>query len=254
VGNTDGSGSGSNRSSSSNEGSSGGEEKDAATAEASDNYVGVAALLAQRITALVTRMASAAVVTRLAESSSSAAQSRTAASLSLALLFVNRVKLRDASVAPRLLIVSATPDASAQYIPIMNAIFCAQKQRIPIDACVLHTQDSSFFQQAAHITGGVYFRTPDKTNPAALLQYFLTLFLPDVESRKLMTMPIQPVVDLRSTCICHKQAVDVGFVCPVCLAIFCTQQAKCVCGSRFVVRVAAPVQQQRQQRNESKST
>lgn len=45
----------------------------------------------------------------------------------------------------------------------------SRRQSIPLDACVL-AEESSFLQQAAHLTGGVYLR-PQRQ--AALSQYLL---------------------------------------------------------------------------------
>lgn len=109
----------------------------------------------------------------------------------------------------------ASPDAHADYNALMNCIFSAHRSAVPVDACVLSFEhgaangpgprDSSFLQQATYITGekrrrkgrdaarsidfqalapptpptyvpgGVYVR-PERQD--ALLQYFLSLFLP----------------------------------------------------------------------------
>jgi transcription initiation factor TFIIH subunit 3 len=71
---------------------------------------------------------------------------------------------------PRILCITACPDASAQYIAVMNAIFAAQRSKVAIDACKLGGEHSSFLQQAAYLTGGVYLRPP---RPEALTQYLL---------------------------------------------------------------------------------
>ncbi len=93
--------------------------------------------------------------------------------------------------------VQASPDAPAQYVPTMNAIFAAQKAQILIDACDLlagaspssiasssnttigahpptgpavgasaaaPTSPSLYLQQAAHITRGVYFAPASDAN------------------------------------------------------------------------------------------
>lgn len=111
---------------------------------------------------------------------------------------------------PRLLVLQGSPDVQSQYIAFMNSIFSAQVPPIPshaglrssrfrahptvllcvsltppvalvlgaspqkaevvIDACMLGRSDSSFLQQAVHLTKGVYLRPP---RPSALLQYLL---------------------------------------------------------------------------------
>jgi len=97
-----------------------------------------------------------------------------------------------------------------------------------VDACVLSNQDSGFLQQASHITGGIYYK-PKKQ--AALLQYLTNIFLADGFARKFMNMPVQSNVDLRAACFCHKKVIQTGFVCSVCLSIFCEFNKVCsTCG------------------------
>lgn len=43
-------------------------------------------------------------------------------------------------------------------------------------------------------------------------------FLPDRYSRNFLNLPTQDQVDFRAACFCHKQIVDIGFVCSVCLS------------------------------------
>jgi transcription initiation factor TFIIH subunit 3 len=59
----------------------------------------------------------------------------------------------------RILILTASPDSSSQYVSMMNCIFGAQKRGVLIDVCkLLGGSDSVFLQQACHLTGGTYFR------------------------------------------------------------------------------------------------
>lgn len=41
--------------------------------------------------------------------------------------------------------------------------------------------------------------------------------------RKVLTVPTQDKIDFRAACFCHKNIVDIGFVCSVCLSSPCTQ-------------------------------
>jgi len=121
----------------------------------------------------------------------------------------------------------------------MNAIFSAQKQSIPVDACVLASEDSSFLQQTAHITGGIYLRP---STERGLLQYMLSSFLADRYSRKFLTLPVQSSVDYRASCFCHKKVIDYGFVCSVCLSIFCKSTGACsTCGVKFALPSLLPL-------------
>ena len=43
-------------------------------------------------------------------------------------------------------------------------------------------------------------------------------FLPPPSMRHIMAVPRQDKVDFRAACFCHKNIVDIGFVCSVCLS------------------------------------
>eukprot|EP01119_Soliformovum_irregulare_P010928 TRINITY_DN2694_c0_g1_i2.p1 TRINITY_DN2694_c0_g1~~TRINITY_DN2694_c0_g1_i2.p1 ORF type:complete len:233 (+),score=40.88 TRINITY_DN2694_c0_g1_i2:273-971(+) len=163
------------------------------------------------------------------------------AGLSLALCYINRLMQEKASLKPRILVLQISPDVSATYIAMMNCIFSAQKQGVLIDSCILSATDSPFLQQAAHLTGGIYLRP---TRQDALLQYLLSCFLADATTRKFLNLPRLSVVDYRASCFCHKKTIDMGFVCSVCLSIFCTFSPICsTCGAKFELhlpRLAPP--------------
>jgi len=165
------------------------------------------------------------------------------ASLSLGLCYINRITKEKLNIKPRILIMQISPDVSSQYVPVMNCIFSAQKQSITVDSCILSAQDSSFLQQASHITGGVYIKPPQQEG---LLQYLLSCFLADAFARKYLSLPALSNVDYRASCFCHKKIIDMGFVCSVCLSIFCSFSPVCTtCGAKFALpklptKIAAP--------------
>ncbi|ORY06644.1 TFIIH subunit Tfb4/p34 [Clohesyomyces aquaticus] len=138
----------------------------------------------------------------------------------------------------RILIVSVSGDLANQYIPVMNSIFAAQRKRIPIDILKL-AGDTVLLQQASDATGGVYMK-PER--PEGLLQYLMMAFLPDATARRSLVMPSAGGVDFRAACFCHRKVVDIGFVCSVCLSIFCTPELPsnlCLtCGSYLSLRSA----------------
>lgn len=112
-----------------------------------------------------------------------------------------------------------------------------------IDVCKLYGPDTVFLQQAAHLTGGSYLYLEHKE---ALLQYLIVshceththiirmvfifyvmllystttqmTFLPPPRLRQFLATPTQDKVDFRAACFCHKNIVDIGFVCSVCLS------------------------------------
>lgn len=113
--------------------------------------------------------------------------------------------------------VSSSTGSAHQYIPIMNSIFACQRLHIPIDVCKL-SGDAVFLQQASDATRGVYMSLAE---PRGLLQYLMMAFLPDQRSRRHLVLPSRVDVDFRAACFCHRRVVDVGFVCSICLSIFC---------------------------------
>lgn len=134
----------------------------------------------------------------------------------------------------RILVVSVSGDLAHQYIPIMNTTFAAQRLRIPIDIVKL-AGDTVFLQQASDATRGTYIQP---RNPQGLLQYLMFAFLPDQAARVHLVSPSQDVVDFRAACFCHRNVVDVGFVCSICLSIFCSppEGATCLtCGTHLAL-------------------
>jgi len=165
-------------------------------------------------------------------------ESTLSGALHMALCYINRVTKSAASLAARpcarILAMSATGDSAAHYINYMNAFFTAQKLAIPVDTCMLGA-DSGLLQQGSDITGGLYLRVPEQLN--GLVQYLTWLFLPPPgTARDMLGAPPPAKVDYRAACFCHRQLVDVGYVCSVCLSIFCKFSPVCTtCHSVFKV-------------------
>ncbi|MCJ1356315.1 MAG: General transcription factor IIH subunit 3 [Icmadophila ericetorum] len=117
----------------------------------------------------------------------------------------------------RILILSVSGDLAAQYIPLMNCIFASQRLSIPIDICKI-SGDTVFLQQASDATQGIYIKLDA---PRGLLQYLMMGFLPDQGARRWLVGTGAGGVDLRAACFCHRRVVGLGWVCSVCLSIFC---------------------------------
>ncbi|EEQ30884.1 RNA polymerase II transcription factor B subunit 4 [Microsporum canis] len=140
------------------------------------------------------------------------------------------------SLQSRILIVSVSSaaDSAQQYIPIMNSIFACQRLHIPIDICKL-AGDAVFLQQACDATRGIYMSVD---SPRGFLQYLMLAFLPDQRVRRNLVLPTRVDVDFRAACFCHRKVVDVGFVCSICLSIFCEppEGANCLtCGTHLAL-------------------
>lgn len=154
--------------------------------------------------------------------------------ITLALSYINRQSTlhADTHLKSRIMILSVSGDLAFQYIPMMNCIFSAQKQKVLIDIAKIGG-DAVFLQQASDATGGIY-RNIDPPRES-LLQTLLMLFLPDQPVRELLNTPdLLNNVDFRAACFCHKRVLDIGFVCSVCLSIFCSPLPKCItCDAAF---------------------
>jgi transcription initiation factor TFIIH subunit 3 len=135
----------------------------------------------------------------------------------------------------RILVLSVSASEPAQYIPTMNAVFAASHARIPIDTLAIYDAPT-FLQQASFITGGIFLSAV--SNPRGLISYLMFGFLSDIEARKSLVTPTQDSVDFRAACFCHRNVVDTGFVCSICLSIFCEvpQNAECLtCGTKLAL-------------------
>ncbi|TRM69405.1 transcription factor Tfb4-domain-containing protein [Schizophyllum amplum] len=171
-----------------------------------------------------------------AETSSDPHATSFTSALTRALCYINRLQ----APSSRILLLSASPDRAQDYVPFMNAIFSAQKLKVPIDTLQLAAHDCVFLQQATYLTGGAYVRLGDESGGGkggGLLQYLMMCFLPPLALRAVMAVPTMDQVNLRAACFCHKKITDIGFVCSVCLSIFCQPVPTCsTCRTRFPLK------------------
>lgn len=171
----------------------------------------------------------------------------------------------------RILVVSVSESSPAQYIPTMNTVFAASHAGIPIDILSLHGS-ATFLQQASYITRGTFM---EATSPQGLLTYLLFGFASSITSATTvmtttsntagqaggssnkhededdrgggggggagmnqLVSPSTASVDFRAACFCHRKVIDTGFVCSICLSIFCEvpQGAECLtCGNTLAL-------------------
>lgn len=161
--------------------------------------------------------------------------------IAMALSYCSKQRIRNTDVIQkqRILCITASEDDPSQYISIMNCIFAAQASDIPIDVCRVTNNlpsagdqvNSIQLQQASHITSGIYhtFKLDDKK---ALVHHLLQVFLPDPDLRKPLGIAWHNSVDFSASCFCHKKRINIAFVCPICLSIFCGPVEKCLtCGT-----------------------
>ncbi|XP_066153710.1 general transcription factor IIH subunit 3 [Euwallacea fornicatus] len=149
-----------------------------------------------------------------------ATESLLAGAIAMALCYIARIQRTKPSgvkLNARALVVSGSGDSASQYMNYMNVFFTAQKQNVLLDVCALD-QHLSLLQQGCDITGGLYLKVPQVS---ALLQFLLWVFLPEPPIREKLVLPPPVKVDYRAACFCHRELIDIGYVCSVCLSIFC---------------------------------
>jgi len=187
----------------------------------------------------------------LVQSEVSSGDSLLAGSCAMALCYILRLS-RELSVAEkmnsRVLIITGSSDSTSQYMNYMNVFFTAQKENIIIDVCSID-QDLGLLQQGCDITGGIYLKTPQVQG---LLQYLLWVFLPEPPMRTRLVLPPPVKVDYRAACFCHRQLVDIGYVCSVCLSVFCKFSPICTtCHALF--KTPGPLPQNKPKKKKPKA-
>ncbi|KAF4972562.1 hypothetical protein FSARC_909 [Fusarium sarcochroum] len=136
------------------------------------------------------------------------------------------------TVRGRILVISVSDSEPSQYIPTMNAVFAAAHTQVAIDTLSL-AGEPTFLQQACYNTGGTYLAA---THPQGLLNYLMFGLIADTEAREALIAPTHDTVDFRAACFCHGRVVDTGFVCSICLSIFCEtpENSECfTCGTKL---------------------
>ena len=131
----------------------------------------------------------------------------------------------------RFLILKVSPTLSSEYLPLMNCLFACQKQKFIVDILSL-CFDITALQQMASLSNGLFFKCNDNSK---ILQYLLCYFLmmPSYRQSNLM-LPKSTLLDYKASCFCHKKLVDIGWVCSVCLSVFCAFTPVCItCSSIF---------------------
>nr|CAH7737158.1 unnamed protein product [Callosobruchus chinensis] len=173
------------------------------------------------------------------ETSTAVTESLLAGAIAMALCYIvrlQRTKPPGAKINCRILVVTGSDCSASQYMNYMNVFFTAQKKNIVIDVCALD-QHLSLLQQGCDITGGLYLKVPQLQG---LLQYLLWVFLPEPPIREKLVLPPPVKVDYRAACFCHRELIDIGYVCSVCLSIFCKFSPICTT-CHTVFKMPAPL-------------
>lgn len=165
-----------------------------------------------------------------------------ASAIGVALCKINKVK----RLPSRILVVSCSIQVGSyswQYMNLMNSFFTAQKMNVPIDGCVYMKEETkqrgSILEQGCDLTGGNYLNVPDISGN---LEYLLWIFVPSTSARETLLLPERRKATHRAACFCHRKIIDIGYVCSVCLSIFCTYSPICSsCQTHFKLNVPTKV-------------
>ncbi|KAH7636859.1 transcription factor B4 [Dermatophagoides farinae] len=124
---------------------------------------------------------------------------------------------------------------SSQYMKLINCFFAAQKINVLIDACSIsmnrETEETapvsasledqfaaSVLQQGCDLTGGRYIRIH---KVASILEHLFWCLTPSATERPQYVLPPKHEIAPPAACFCHRKLLDIGYVCSVCLSIFC---------------------------------
>lgn len=164
-----------------------------------------------------------------------------ASAIGMALCKINNLK----NVSSRILVVSCSMQVGSyawQYMNLMNSFFAAQKMNVPIDGCVFMKEEpkrGSILEQGCDLTGGHYLNIPDISGN---LEYLLWIFLSSTSVRETLLLPEKRKATHRAACFCHRNIIDIGYVCSVCLSIFCTFSPICSsCQTHFRLDIPSKV-------------
>lgn len=164
-----------------------------------------------------------------------------AEALGIALCRINRIKIK----LSRVLVLSCSMQVgcfSSQYMNLMNAFFAAQKISVSIDGCVYMKDDfksGSILEQGCSLTGGHFLNVPQISRT---LECLLSIFLPDESLRESLLLPDKRQATHRAACFCHRNIIDIGYVCSVCLSIFCTFSPICsTCHTHFKINFPSKI-------------
>lgn len=133
----------------------------------------------------------------------------------------------------RILAIGCGRETQNQYLHFINAVFTAQKMGVVIDALVLDNEnDSLMLQQAADLTSGRYHKISHLRDTLSVL-FAAFLIEPSIRDKVYVFRRFMPI-DYRAACFCHHKLIDTGFVCSVCLSVFCTFRPICsTCRAHF---------------------
>ena len=123
-------------------------------------------------------------------------------------------------------------DFSSQSVSLSNCV-CDGSTRISVVSLAAAKPSSALLGLAAR-TSGIHIPYQFTQTLGSLVEALLFHVAPAV-SQHLKVRPPESTQEMNATCACHNRVIDKGYVCSICLSIYCTDSAGicAVCGSRM---------------------
>jgi len=156
--------------------------------------------------------------------------------ISKSILFLR--KNSTVGVSPRIIVFECsreTVDFSSQSVALSNCGWSSGSSKVHVVSLGSDTPSSNLLSVCTK-TGGVHIPYSMTTGGKLIQSLLFHLAAPDDGVVKLLKVrPQSSRTHMGTTCVCHNKPMDKGYVCSICLAIYCTETgAICsVCGSRF---------------------
>ena len=156
--------------------------------------------------------------------------------ISKSILFLRRNV--STGISPRVVVFECsrdTVDFSSQSVALSNCGWSSGACNVHVVSLASDTPSSNLLSVCSK-TSGVHIPFAMTTGGKLIQSLLFHLATPDESAVKLLKVrPQSTRTHMGTTCVCHNKPMDKGYVCSICLAIFCAETgAICsVCGSRF---------------------
>ena len=167
--------------------------------------------------------------------------------LALALCVGNKETLDPLNVltATRIIVLTASSVETYDFVNCMNCAFAAQKLSFVVDVIDCSQSNSPSLRQLSHHTNGWYLNlSPSESKRGSLSHALLYYFSSPYQARSKVSPPPPVANDMRTICICHNRLISTGYVCSVCLSVFCDETGKpkfcSACDSRVYIPLRLP--------------
>lgn len=120
---------------------------------------------------------------------------------------------------------------------LMNCVFVLEHREIVLDVLVHSDSSHDYLVQATQKTKGVCLVTA-KLNKGLIL-YVMHALVISKSQRDAFKMPYLTKTNFSGSCTCHNEKTELGWVCSVCLAIYCQRgKERCkgsceYCGEKY---------------------